>query len=343
MIFAYPWLLLLFLLLGLLVWYIWNKKPMPAIVASTAKPFKAANGMRYHRVSRLPLLLYTLAAGLLVLALARPREGIEKVVVRAKGIDIILAIDLSGSMQAIDVPEKITTASQLKKAIDSGAVKNRLEVAKQEIAKFIEKRPNDRIGLIGFAPMAYNICPPTLDHAWLLANLSRLEPGVIGDRTGIASPIASGVHRLEKSDSKRRVLVLFTDGSNNVDARITPRQAAKLAKTCNVVVYTVGIGSGNAFVLQNSFDGPQFVPIRGEFDEPLLQDIASVSDGKYYRAYDAEGLEKVMGEINKLEKTSIEQPKFIDYKEFAPVLAALALALFLLGFLAENTFHLSVP
>jgi Ca-activated chloride channel family protein len=137
--------------------------------------------------------------------------------------------------------------------------------------------------------------------------------------------------------------VLFTDGRNNVNARISPRQAAKLAKAMNVIIYTVGIGSDNAYVLQNSYAGPQIFPIRGEFDEPLLNDIAKFSEGKYYKAFDSEGLAKVMDEINKLEKTSVEQPKFVDYKEFAPVLAAFALVLFLLGFVTENTFFLSIP
>jgi Ca-activated chloride channel family protein len=255
----------------------------------------------------------------------------------------MLAIDLSGSMQAMDVPRKITTPEQLQSAFESGEIKNRLEIAKDEIRRFIKKRPNDRIGLIGFAKLPYNICPPTLDHAWLLAHLDRLQPGIIGDSTGIAGPIASAVHRLEKSDSKRRVLVLFTDGRNNVNARISPRQAAKLAKAMNVIIYTVGIGSDNAYVLQNSYAGPQIFPIRGEFDEPLLNDIAKFSEGKYYKAFDSEGLAKVMDEINKLEKTSVEQPKFVDYKEFAPVLAAFALVLFLLGFVTENTFFLSIP
>lgn len=340
MTFAYPWLLLLYLPFVALLWFLW-RRPAPAIVVSTGKPFKAASTK--GKISSLPFILFSAAAALLVFALARPRHGDEKVVLRAKGIDIMLAIDLSGSMSCIDVPKNITTQQQLFDAVEAGKVKNRLEIAKEEIKKFILKRPNDRIGLVGFANMAYNACPPTLDHGWLIANLDRLNPGVIGDGTGIASPIASGVHRLEKSDAKRRVLVLFTDGSNNINARISPRQAAKFANTCKVAIYTVGIGSDNAYHLQNTFAGPRFEPIRGEFDEKLLKDIADFSGGKYYRAYDQEGLEKVMDEINRMEKTSVEQPKYVEYKEFAPTIIGFALVLLLLGFIMESTIYLRVP
>ena len=144
-------------------------------------------------------------------------------------------------------------------------------MAKEEIIKFIEKRPNDRIGLVGFANLPYSACPPTLDHGWLIQNMNRLEPGVIGDKTGIAGPIASAVQRLKNSDSKRRVIVLFTDGSNNVDARVSPRQAAKLAKEFNIIIYTVGIGSNRAYALQRGFFGTQFTEVQGEFDEKLLK------------------------------------------------------------------------
>ncbi|QSH40405.1 VWA domain-containing protein [Lentisphaerota bacterium ZTH] len=343
MTFAYPWVLFCYIPLLLIGWYVWKRKPQPSLQVSTTKPFKAANGSHKGHVSRIPVLLYLAASAVLVLALARPQRGIERIVIRAKGIDIILAIDLSGSMQAMDVPGDISNPHALKSAIESGKVKDRLDVAKQEIRRFVKQRPNDRIGLIGFARFPYTICPPTLDHAWLLAHLNRLQPGMIGDATGISGPIASAVYRLKKSDARRRVMVLFTDGANNVAARVSPRQASKLAREFNVVIYTVGIGSDNAFVMQDTFMGPRFIPVRGAYDTPLLKDIAKNSDGQYYSAADAEGLREVMSQINKMEKTTVEQPKFVDYKEFAPLLAALSLVLFLLGFVAENSLFLSVP
>jgi Ca-activated chloride channel family protein len=284
-----------------------------------------------------------MGVALLILALSRPQEGLEQVRQRAEGIDIMLAIDLSGSMEAVDVPANIRSGKDFRDGILSGKYNNRLEVAKKEIKRFIKSRPNDRIGLIGFAPLPYNACPPTLDHGWLISHLDRLKPGIIGDATGIAGPIASAVHRLKDADSKRRVLVLFTDGSNNVNAKISPRQAAKLANQFGVVIYTVGIGSSQAYVLQKTMFGEQFVPIPGQFDEPLLKDIAKLSEGKYYRAADSEGMAKVMDEINKMEKTTKEQPRIIDYRELAPYFITAAIVLVLLAFALENTILLRIP
>jgi Ca-activated chloride channel homolog len=343
MTFAYPWLLFLYIPLLVVIWYFWSKKATPALKISSTKPFIEAKQNSKKRASHLPMLFYIAASIVLVFALARPRVGSEKIIFRAKGIDIILAIDLSGSMNAIDIPRNIKTEKQLSEGLKTGKIKNRLEVAKEEIKKFVKKRPNDRLGLIGFAQLPYNICPPTLDHGWLIDNLKRLKPGIIGQNTGIAGPIASGVQRLDKSDSKRRVLVLFTDGANTVNARITPRQAAKLGDACDVVIYTVGIGSNNALVANNSMFGNSYQPFRGTFDEPLLKDIAKISDGKYYHAYDAKGLGAAMTDINKIEKTTVEQPKYIDYKEFAPTLAAIVLILLLIGFFLENSIFLSIP
>jgi len=340
MTFAYPWLLFLYVPLAFIIWYFWFKKAMPSLKVSSAKPFIEARERSSKRSSQMPMLFYITASIVLVFALARPRVGSEKIIFRAKGIDIILAIDLSGSMRSMDIPRDIKTEAQLREGLQNGTVKTRLEVAKEEIKKFIEKRPNDRIGLIGFAQLPYNICPPTLDHGWLLDNLKRLKPGIIGQATGIAGPIASGVQRLDKSDSKRRVLVLFTDGANTVNTRITPRQAAKLGQACDVVIYTVGIGSNNALI-EDNWRG--YAPVSGTFDEPLLKDIAKISDGKYYHAYDAKGLADAMADINKIEKTTVEQPKYIDYKEFAPTLAAFVLILLLLGFFLENSIFLSIP
>jgi Ca-activated chloride channel family protein len=246
-------------------------------------------------------------------------------------------------MRAIDVPEKINTKDELYASLKAGVIENRLDTAKREIAKFIDKRPNDRIGLVGFAPLPYSICPPTLDHAWLIEHMKHLQPGIIGENTGIAGPISTAVQRLKDSEAKRRVIVLFTDGSNNVNALITPLQAAKLAANYDIVIYTVGIGSNRAFVIQNVFGSSQLVPMEGEFDEKLLQDMAKVSRGKYYKAADAEGMAKVMDEIDKMEKTSVEQPKIIEYSEFAPGMVTASLVMLLLAFTLENTFFRRLP
>ncbi len=339
--FAYPWVLLLLLLLVPLYYYLVYLKRRPSIVVSTTGPFEHAVARRRPTFGQLCSLL---AAAVLIVALARPRYGDEKVMIRSQGIDIILAIDLSGSMQAFDVPRDITSGERLAREIQAGNVRNRLEVAKEEIRRFIEARPNDRIGLIGFAQLAYSIAPPTLDHAWLLAHLERLEPGMLGDATGIASPIASGINRLKKSDAPRRVLVLFTDGQNTAENRLTPEQAAELGREFDVILHTVGIGSSNAYALVDMpFGGRTFQPMRDSFDEAVLKSLAKITGGSYFHAADAEGMRRVMDEINQLEKTTIEQPKYVEFREYAPRLAVLALFLLLLGFAADCTWRLRLP
>ena len=246
-------------------------------------------------------------------------------------------------MRAIDVPPGIRTERELEVAMASGKVKDRLGTAKEEIAKFIEARPNDRIGLIAFAPLPYVVCPPTLDHAWLIANLDRLESGSIGDATGIAGPVASAVQRLKDSDSKRSIIVLFTDGANNVNAKITPRQAAKLANTFDITLYTVGIGSRNSVMKLDSMFGSSFQRVEGSFDEKLLQEMADTTGGVYYKAADGESMAKAMAQIDQLEKTSVEQNIIVNWKEFYPLFCWLAIAFLLIGFAYEHALRVSVP
>lgn len=342
--FALPWLLLLYIpFIGLVILSLFMRKP--TIIIPSIKSFKKANPRKkLPLITKLPFLIYITGIALLIFALARPQYGIEQLKQKAEGIDIMLAIDLSGSMEAIDVPESFKEEKDVYDAMKKGTLKSRITIAKNKIREFIERRPNDRIGLIAFAPLPYVACPPTLDHAWLFAHLDRLKAGIIGDATGIAGPIAAAVHRLKDSDSKRKVLVLFTDGSNNIDARISPRQAAKLAKTFDIIIYTVGIGSRNAYVTQNHpFYGKMLQRLGGQFDEPLMKEIAKTSDGKYFTAADAKGLSTVMKEIDKLEKTTKEQPRFIDYSELGPWFLQLGLIAIIVAFIMGNTFMLKIP
>ena len=335
--FANYWFLFALLLLPLFWYYLKYVKRAPSVVIPSTAVFRKSAAGKMLGVANW---CYLLALLLLIVGLARPRSGDEKVLVRSKGIDIVLALDMSGSMQAMDVPRNITSADALAKAINSGELKNRLETAKDEIRKFILARPNDRIGLIGFADLAYSFSPPTLDHAWLLERLRTLEPGQLGDATGIASAVSSGVRRLKNSDAPRRVLVLFTDGANTAENRLTPEQSANLAKEFNCIIHTVGIGSDNAYVLAQGYG---FQKVQGSFDEKLLSSIASVTGGTYFHAADKAGMEKVMKEINALEKTNIEQPKFVEYKEYAPVLALAGALLLLCGFVWENLIRVRIP
>lgn len=342
-LFAYPWMLLLLIPAAALLYYAFFCKDQPGIVIAELDAQTEKSAFPRLKVPPVTVILYTLAALLLVIALARPRLGDEKLILRNKGIDIVMVLDLSGSMGAIDVPRSIVSEKALENALAAGSLKNRLEVAKQELTNFIKARPNDRIGLIGFAEFGYTLSPPTLDHDWLTAALEPLTPGIIGDATGIASPVASAVRKLDKSAAPRRVLVLFTDGKNNVAHRLTPLETAELAKEKNVTIYTVGIGNNNAYMLQEDFFGRRFVRYPGEFDEKLLQEMAAITGGKYFRAADESGLNQVMNEINSLEKTNFEQPRYIEYREFSPILIAVALALLLLAIFAANTFERTVP
>lgn len=343
--FAHPYMFFLLVPLALVLLRAWFK-PVPALRVPSLRPFKAASKGRLSRINLrklVPFLLYSIGGVMLIVALAGPREGMEEIRRRADGIDIMVALDLSGSMRAIDVPPGIRTERELEVAMASGKVKDRLGTAKEEIAKFIEARPNDRIGLIAFAPLPYVVCPPTLDHAWLIANLDRLESGSIGDATGIAGPVASAVQRLKDSDSKRSIIVLFTDGANNVNAKITPRQAAKLANTFDITLYTVGIGSRNSVMKLDSMFGSSFQRVEGSFDEKLLQEMADTTGGVYYKAADGESMAQAMAQIDQLEKTSVEQNIIVNWKEFYPLFCWLAIAFLLIGFAYEHALRVSVP
>lgn len=337
-LFANPYILLFLLLLAGILFLYW-KKPLPSLLFPSLLPFrKLAEGKKAFPYRKFfPFLFYAIGAMLLIFALARPRSGMEEIKRRTEGVDIMIALDLSMSMSAYDLPEGLSR-EEAAQAISRGSLLNRLDTAKKEIRNFILARPNDRIGLIAFAPMPYVACPPTLDHPWLLAHLQNFSLGMVGDGTGIAGPVASAVKRLQDSDSKRKVLVLFTDGRNNIHSRLTPLQAAESADTLGVTIYTVGIGSGNAAVLQQGFFGNSLQMVRGEFDEPLLKALAEKTKGRYYHASDGATMKEAMQEIDRLEKTPAEQEIHINWAEYYPTLALLALISLMTGFLLENSF-----
>ena len=342
----YPWLLLLFIPYAAVLWFAWTLHA-PSIRVPGLAPFRRAAGRKGRRVNwrkLIPFALFALGGAAMIVALAQPREGIEEIRSKADGIDIMIAFDLSPSMEAYDPPADHLTDTQIINLIQRGTLKNRVETAKEEIARFIEERPNDRIGLIVFASMPYVVCPPTLDHAFLLANLERLSSRQIGDGTGIAAPIASAVKRLKSSDAKSRIMVLFTDGSNTVNGQISPRDAGKLADTFDITIYTVGIGSRRARIpMQSLLGGVILQNYPDEFDEPLLRDLADMTGGRYYRAADAKGMAQAMDEINKLEKTSVEQPVVVNWRELYPYFCWFGLGMILLGFCLRQTVCLRLP
>jgi Ca-activated chloride channel homolog len=238
------------------------------------------------------------ALALLIAGLARPQFGHSTNNVQASGIDLILAMDVSGSMQALDFKLQ-------------GEPANRLDVVKSVVSKFIEERPNDRIGIVAFAGAPYLVSPLTLDHDWLLQNLDRVQIGVVEDGTAIGSAIATSVNRLRDQPGKSKLVVLLTDGQNNA-GKVTPDTAAQAAKALGVKVYTIGAGvRGEAPVpVTDAFGNKRLVMAKVDVDEEALQKIADETGGKFYRATDTDSLKNIYAQIDRLEKTTHTLKKF---------------------------------
>ncbi len=236
-------------------------------------------------------------------------------------------------MLAFDVPDAVGSFS-VEQEFESGRLKNRLGTAKLEMEKFIQRRKSDRIGLIRFAQGPEFVCPMTLDHADLLDRLKAIETDedLLGTQTGIAAPLFEALESLKNSKAKNAVIVLFTDGRDNVESHLSPLEVAGLAAKQNVRIYTVGIGSHNTYYPERSFFGKLgFVRIDSDFDEPLLQKIAETTNAAYYRVSDAKGLSAAMKQIDELEKTELSKKVVVHSKEWYPYLAAAAALLILVG------------
>lgn len=272
--------------------------------------------------------LRLLAVTLLIVAFARPQSGKKEEQVITEGIDIILAMDTSTSMLAEDLAQHIS----------------RLDVTKEVAADFINERTNDRIGMVVFAGKSFTQCPLTLDYGILLNFLQKLDVNMIEDGTAIGMAIANCVNRLRSSKAKSKVVILLTDGRNN-RGELDPLTAAQIASTMKVRIYTVGAGKrGEAlFPYDDPFLGRRYIPRKVDIDEDVLQKIASITGGKYYRATDKTSLENIYREIGELEKTKIEVKQFTRYRELFVNLLAVAFALLLLEILLANTRFRKIP
>jgi Ca-activated chloride channel family protein len=292
-----------------------------AVVFSSLQPLLTAGRPRKVRAGGFQLGLLLLALAFLILALARPQQ--EKTISRieASGIDIMLALDVSRSMLA----EDFTIGTERS---------NRLEAVKQVTEKFIEGRPNDRIGIVAFAGKPYLVSPLTLDHDWLLQNLERLRIGLVEDGTAIGSAIASAANRLKEKESKSKIVVLLTDGDNNA-GKVTPQTAAEAAKALGIKVYAICAGSrGFAPVPVRMGNRVFYQNIKVEVDEETLRQIARTADGQFYRATDSKSLTQIFEEIDRLEKSTVEMHQSKQYRDLfawflAPGLGLLALHLLL--------------
>jgi Ca-activated chloride channel homolog len=273
-----------------------------------------------------------LAAALMIVGLARPQRGHSRTEVTANGIDIVLDLDVSGSMQALDF------------LVDGHRV-NRIQVVKSVVAKFIEERPNDRIGLIAFAAAPYLVSPITLDHDWLLQNLERVSTAVGGDDgTAIGSAIAASVNRLRTTAAKSKVVILLTDGMNNT-GKISPIAAAEAAKAMGVKIYTIGVGvRGMAPIpVRDQAGNMRMIMDKVDVDEKTLQTVAEDTNGTFYRATDTDSLQKIYDQINRLEKTAQTVQKFEHYDELYSWALIPAVGILGLGLLLQHTRFRRLP
>ena len=270
---------------------------------------------------------------LLMVAMLRPQTGRRQSRVITEGIDIMLAIDTSGTMRALDLDAQKPIQRR----------QNRLQVVARVVEEFIKKRDRDQIGMVVFGDEAFTQCPLTLDHGILATFLDRLEVGMAGDRTAIGSALGRAVKRLEKSKAKSKIVVLLTDGRNNAGT-LSPLKAAEIAKALGVKVYTVGAGTrGQAPFLQETLFGPQVVYDDVAIDEDTLRQIATLTGGAYYRAEDARGLASIYDEIDRLERTEIEMDQYMEHHERFPWLVIPAILLLVAELLLLGTRLRKIP
>jgi Ca-activated chloride channel homolog len=317
MTFGRPYLLCLLLLLPLLAWLRGRRGRPPAFIYSSVHLLEGLTRITRSRTGGFLAALRWLTLALFFLALTQPRWTRSETKVTASGVDIVVALDMSGSMESEDF-------------VVRGQRVNRLSMAKAVLEKFIERRLNDRIGLVAFGGRAYTACPLTLDHEFLLQSVERLHLHMIEDNTAIGSALATAVNRLRDLKSKSRIVILMTDGQNNA-GNIAPLAAAEAAQSLGVKVYTIGVGTrGEApMPVTDMFGRRGYRNVPVDIDEDTLQEIAKRTGGKYYRAENAEKFQAIYAEIDKLEKTEAEIKKYAQHTELFAwfVLAGLGLLL----------------
>lgn len=322
-----PWFFWFLLIIPVLIgWYIWKyKNRIPEHYLSSTL---ALRGMKRPWKARFRHALFALrvfAIGLIIIALARPQKSFDNKNETTEGIDIVVALDISSSMLAMDFKP------------------NRLEASKNISNEFVEGRINDRIGLVVFAGESFTQCPITKDHKVLSNLIGEIESGIIEDGTAIGLGLSTAVDRLKESDSKSKVIILLTDGENNTGF-ITPTTAIEIAQTYGVRIYTIGVGSiGTApYPVQTPF-GMSYQDMEVRIDEDLLQDIASLTNGAYFRATSNNKLKEIYDEINKLEKSKIEVEAYQRFSDKFLIFALIASILLFVELFLRNTLLKSFP
>ena len=307
------YLFLLLLLIPVIGWYIWRLRDAQATlrISDTSELARQPKSLRVWLI-HVPFVLRVLTVTLLSIALARPQLSNRWQSQSTEGIDIMMALDVSGTMLAEDLKP------------------NRLEAAKEVATDFVINRPNDNIGLVVFAGESFTQCPLTTDHAVLVNLFQSVKFGLIEDGTAIGLGLANCVNRMKDSPTKSKVIILLTDGSNN-RGDITPQTAAEIAKTFGIRVYAVGVGShGQARVPVQTPYGTQYMMMDSEFDEVTLRNIAQTTGGEYFRATDNRSLRRIYEQIDQLEKSKIRVREYSKrYENFMPFLYAALICLLL--------------
>jgi Ca-activated chloride channel family protein len=330
---ANPWVLLLLLAVPLWLWRERRAARRGGLQFSSVGAALSLPTLWTTLGLMLLLFLRGAALVLLVVALARPQVGKSESRVKTEGIDIVLAVDVSGSMLAMDM-------------MLAGKQADRITVLKEVVKDFIRARLNDRIGLVAFAGRAYIASPLTLDHDWLERNLDRVKVGLIEDGTAIGAGLGTAVNRLRDTKARSKVIILLTDGVNNV-WKVQPMDAARAAREFNARVYTIGFGSRGQAPMpvydrsRSRIIGYQQMLV--EIDEQLLTDIANETGGQYFRATDAESLRKIYEQIDKMEKREIETVNFEEWRELFPRFLLPGLACLLAAVALENTRLRRIP
>ncbi len=334
MTFAHPYLLLLLLLLPLAAWLKGKRGEPPAFVYSSVQLVRGILNITRTKAGGFLSSLRWLALALFIIALAQPRFTRSETSVIASGVDIVAALDLSGSMRSEDFEVR-------------GQRVNRFNMARAVLKQFIDKRPNDRIGLVVFAAEAFIATPLTLDHDFLLENLDRLNVGTINaDQTAIGSALSTALNRLREVQSKSKIIILMTDGQNNA-GKVAPLTAAEAAQALGVKVYTIGVGMRGVAPMpvgRNPFTGEivyQQMPV--DIDEDTLQKIADMTGGKYYRADNAQRFQQIYAEIDKVEKTEAQVKKYAQHRELYAWVISPGLGLLLLEVLLRHTLWRRLP
>ena len=331
MIFKELWVLLFFPIIIVLIYLFKKRRPLASIRFSSQELLKGSLPTLRLRLANNLIYLRAVVIALFLLSLSRPRVPLQEAIIQNEGIDIVLAIDCSGSMRAEDF--KI-----------EGRRRNRLEVAKRVVEDFIRERKADRIGMIAFAARAYTVCPLTLDYDWLVKNLERVEIGAIEDGTAIGSAISSSLNRLKSTEAKSKIIILLTDGINNA-GKISPLTASETAQALGVKIYSIGAGTRGLvpFPVQGPWRKTIYQNVKIEIDEEMLKKIAEGTKGKYFRATDTESLREIYKEIDALEKTPIQESGFLEYQELFPSFLIPGLLFLVLEVILSNSFLRKLP